>query len=115
MALLIFCPLHQAYVALCQAPPGASLLQPGWGVRSRGEGVLVAASRLRYWDGIPFLLPLEGSSCPCHSLWEGSGDLGRGTSLWKYLNGVSLSSTSIPLFEFQPPFQAPCLPTPPPA
>ena len=27
---------------LCQAPCGASLLQPGWGAGGRGEGVLVA-------------------------------------------------------------------------
>ena len=118
LAMVVFLPPPPglAYVALCQAPRGASLLPPGWGAGSRGEGVAVAASRLRHralnWDplssspgGFQLSLPLCG---------RGAGDSRRGTRLRKHLNGVGLFSPSILLSEFQSPLQAPCLPSPAP-
>lgn len=92
-------------MALCQAPSGASLLQPGWGAGSRREGVLVAISRLKH-QGSPFFFPGWVPAVPA-TLCEGAGDSRRGASLWKYSNGVSLFSPSIILLEFQSVLQAP--------
>lgn len=85
-------------MALCQALRGASLLQPGWGAGSRGEGMLVAAPRLRHQalNGDPL------SSFPCGSQLSlslfagGSRGFWKGNEPWKYPDEVSLSSTSIP-------------------
>lgn len=84
-------PPGQACVALCQAPSGASLLQPGWGLDAGGVGGAGGGTKVKTpgsEPGSPFFFPLWVPAVPATLCRRGAGDSGREMNLWKYPNGI---------------------------
>lgn len=114
VALLVFCPLHLAcpwwLSARLSVAPAPCSLDGGWEQRGGGAGGGTKVKTLGSELGSPFSFSLWVPAVPATLQGGGAGDCRRGMSLWKYPNGVSLSSISSPLSELQSPSQAPCLP-----